>query len=118
MHDFLHAKLVVCDDWAFVGSYNHSRAGEENAENVLAIDGRAVADRVAAAITEFATRYALAPGDAWEPAAVPSLRPGLTRQLDRRRPQLAAEPLEHRAAQLGHVHGQRLRVLAQPLEQG
>ena len=42
VHDFLHAKLVVCDDWAFVGSYNHSRAGEENAENVLAIDGKAV----------------------------------------------------------------------------
>ncbi len=42
VHDFLHAKLVVCDDWAFAGSYNHSRAGEENAENVLAIDGKAV----------------------------------------------------------------------------
>ena len=41
VHDFLHAKLVVCDDWAFAGSYNHSRAGEENAENVLAIDGKA-----------------------------------------------------------------------------
>jgi phosphatidylserine/phosphatidylglycerophosphate/cardiolipin synthase-like enzyme len=66
VHDFLHAKLVVCDDWAFIGSYNHSRAGEENAENVLAIDGGAVADRVAAAISEFAARYALAPGDTWE----------------------------------------------------
>ena len=42
VHDFLHAKLVVCDDWAFAGSYNHSRAGEENAENVLAMDGKAV----------------------------------------------------------------------------
>jgi len=66
VHDFLHAKLVVCDDWAFIGSYNHSRAGEENAENVLAIDGKAVADRVAGVITEFAARYALAPGDEWE----------------------------------------------------
>ena len=52
VHDFLHAKLVVCDDWAFVGSYNHSRAGEENAENVLAMEGKAVADVVAAAISE------------------------------------------------------------------
>jgi phosphatidylserine/phosphatidylglycerophosphate/cardiolipin synthase-like enzyme len=67
VHDFLHAKLVVCDDWTFIGSYNHSRAGEENAENVLAIDGKAVADNVAGAISGFATRYALAPGDAWEP---------------------------------------------------
>ena len=66
VHDFLHAKLVVCDDWAFAGSYNHSRAGEENAENVLAMDGRAVADRVAEAIGEFAARYALGPGDSWE----------------------------------------------------
>jgi phosphatidylserine/phosphatidylglycerophosphate/cardiolipin synthase-like enzyme len=68
VHDFLHAKLVVCDDWAFIGSYNHSRAGEENAENVLAMDGKVVADRVADAIREFAARYAPAPGDSWEAA--------------------------------------------------
>jgi phosphatidylserine/phosphatidylglycerophosphate/cardiolipin synthase-like enzyme len=68
VHDFLHAKLVVCDDWAFAGSYNHSRAGEENAENVLAIDGKACADRIADTIRGFAARYAPAPGDSWEPA--------------------------------------------------
>jgi phosphatidylserine/phosphatidylglycerophosphate/cardiolipin synthase-like enzyme len=74
IHDFLHAKLVVCDDWAFAGSYNHSRAGEENAENVLVMDGRAAADAVAEAIREFAALYALAPGDSWsEPVpATPS----------------------------------------------
>jgi phosphatidylserine/phosphatidylglycerophosphate/cardiolipin synthase-like enzyme len=66
VHDFLHAKLVVCDDWAFAGSYNHSRAGEENAENVLAVDGKVFADRVAEAIREFVARYPLAPGDSWE----------------------------------------------------
>jgi phosphatidylserine/phosphatidylglycerophosphate/cardiolipin synthase-like enzyme len=71
VHDFLHAKLVVCDDWAFAGSYNHSRAGEENAENVLAIDGKAVADRVAEEIREFAALYALEPGDSWA-GAVPA----------------------------------------------
>ncbi|HET6171597.1 MAG TPA: phospholipase D-like domain-containing protein [Gaiellales bacterium] len=65
VHDFLHAKLVVCDDWAFIGSYNHSRAGEENAENVLAIDGKAVADLVAEEIRGFAETYAPAPGDSW-----------------------------------------------------
>jgi phosphatidylserine/phosphatidylglycerophosphate/cardiolipin synthase-like enzyme len=65
VHDFLHAKLVVCDDWAFAGSYNHSRAGEENAENVLAMDGKACADRVAETIREFAERYAPAPDDTW-----------------------------------------------------
>jgi len=65
VHDFLHAKLVVCDDWAFAGSYNHSRAGEENAENVLAIDGKACADRVADAIRQFAGSYAPAADDTW-----------------------------------------------------
>ena len=67
IHDFLHAKLVVCDDWAFVGSYNHSRAGEENAENVLAIDGKAAADRVAETIREFAALYPAGPADPWPP---------------------------------------------------
>ena len=62
VHDFLHAKLVVCDDWAFAGSYNHSRAGEENAENVLAMDGKAVADRVADTIREFADALRAAGG--------------------------------------------------------
>ena len=71
VHDFLHAKLVVCDDWAFAGSYNHSRAGEENAENVLAMDGKAVADRVAETIREFAARYAPGRGDTWE-SSVPA----------------------------------------------
>ena len=67
IHDFLHAKLVVCDDWAFAGSYNHSRAGEENAENVLAMDGKAAADRVAEAIREFAALYPSGPADPWTP---------------------------------------------------
>jgi phosphatidylserine/phosphatidylglycerophosphate/cardiolipin synthase-like enzyme len=65
IHDFLHAKLVVCDDWAFAGSYNHSRAGEENAENVLAMDGEAAADQVAETIREFAALYPSGPGDSW-----------------------------------------------------
>ena len=78
VHDFLHAKLVVCDDWTFVGSYNHSRAGEENAENVLAIDGKAAADAVAETIREFAARYALGPGDSWEGAAPAAPSPPAT----------------------------------------
>ena len=68
IHDFLHAKLVVCDDWAFAGSYNHSRAGEENAENVLAMDGKGAADRVAETIREFAALYPSGPADSWAPA--------------------------------------------------
>ena len=34
VHDFMHAKCVVADDVVFVGSFNLSRSGERNAENV------------------------------------------------------------------------------------
>ena len=48
-----------------VGSYNHSRAGEENAENVLR-STEAGRRRGRRDVAEFATRYALGPGDSWE----------------------------------------------------
>jgi phosphatidylserine/phosphatidylglycerophosphate/cardiolipin synthase-like enzyme len=47
VHDFMHAKVVVADDTAFVGSFNLSRSGERNAENVLEIRDEAIADRLA-----------------------------------------------------------------------
>ena len=47
LHDFMHAKVVVADDTAFVGSFNFSRSGERNAENVLEIRDPAIADRLA-----------------------------------------------------------------------
>ena len=34
VHDYMHAKVTVCDDTVFIGSFNLSRAGETNAENV------------------------------------------------------------------------------------
>ena len=37
LHDFMHAKLTVADDTVFAGSYNLSRSGELNAENVLEV---------------------------------------------------------------------------------
>ncbi|MDH4176347.1 MAG: phosphatidylserine/phosphatidylglycerophosphate/cardiolipin synthase family protein [Thermoleophilia bacterium] len=55
--DFMHAKLVVADDVAFVGSFNFSRSGEENAENVLEIHDAAVADRLAVFVDELRARY-------------------------------------------------------------
>src|SRR5581483_7561926 len=33
VHDYMHAKVTVADDVTFVGSYNLSHSGEENAEN-------------------------------------------------------------------------------------
>ena len=46
LHDFMHAKVVVADDVTFVGSFNFSRSGERNAENVLEIHDATTADRL------------------------------------------------------------------------
>ncbi|MGI9657639.1 MAG: phospholipase D-like domain-containing protein [Gaiellaceae bacterium] len=56
-HDYMHAKLMICDDEAFVGSYNHSRSGEENAENVLAIKGAGIVNELAADVEAVIERY-------------------------------------------------------------
>ena len=57
IHDFMHAKVTVADDTAFVGSFNLSHSGELNAENVLEIADPALADRLAAFIDEIRGRY-------------------------------------------------------------
>ena len=67
VHDFMHAKVAVCDDTTFVGSFNLSRSGERNAENVLEIRDAAIADRLAAYVDEIRTLY---------PAATPPGGPG------------------------------------------
>lgn len=56
-HDFLHAKVVVCDDTVFAGSFNHSHSGEQNAENVLEIEDPVLAQRLAEWIDVLRTRY-------------------------------------------------------------
>lgn len=57
VHDFMHAKVTVADDVAFAGSFNLSRSGETNAENVLEIHDAAIADRLAAYIDAVRARY-------------------------------------------------------------
>jgi phosphatidylserine/phosphatidylglycerophosphate/cardiolipin synthase-like enzyme len=57
VHDFMHAKICVCDDTSFVGSFNLSRSGEKNAENVLEIEDAAVADRLAGFVDQVRARY-------------------------------------------------------------
>ncbi len=65
LHDFMHAKIVVADDVVFAGSYNFSRSGERNAENVLEIHDAAIADQAAAFIDEVRGLYpATTPPDA------------------------------------------------------
>ena len=60
VHDYMHAKVTVADDIVFVGSFNLSRSGEENAENVLEIADAGLAERMAAFVDD--VRGAL-PGD-------------------------------------------------------
>ena len=57
LHDFMHAKIVVADDVVFVGSFNFSRSGERNAENVLEIHDPALADRLATFVDAVRARY-------------------------------------------------------------
>jgi phosphatidylserine/phosphatidylglycerophosphate/cardiolipin synthase-like enzyme len=57
VHDYMHAKIVVADDVAFVGSYNLSHSGEENAENVLEIAHHGLADRLAGYIDRVRSTY-------------------------------------------------------------
>jgi phosphatidylserine/phosphatidylglycerophosphate/cardiolipin synthase-like enzyme len=57
VHDFMHAKVTVADDVVFAGSFNLSRSGERNAENVLEIHDGALADHLAAYVDEVRARY-------------------------------------------------------------
>jgi len=57
VHDFMHAKICVCDDTTFVGSFNLSRSGERNAENVLEIQDAQIAEQLAAFIDLVRVRY-------------------------------------------------------------
>ncbi len=57
VHDFMHAKLTVADDTVFIGSFNLSRSGEMNAENVVEIRDPGLADRMARFVDEIRARY-------------------------------------------------------------
>jgi phosphatidylserine/phosphatidylglycerophosphate/cardiolipin synthase-like enzyme len=57
VHDYMHAKVTVADDVVFVGSFNLSRSGEQNAENVLEIAEPALAERMAAFVDAVRARY-------------------------------------------------------------
>jgi phosphatidylserine/phosphatidylglycerophosphate/cardiolipin synthase-like enzyme len=57
VHDFMHAKVTVCDDTVFVGSFNLSRSGERNAENVIELEDAGIADQLAGFIDGVRARY-------------------------------------------------------------
>jgi len=56
-HDFMHNKVLVCDDTVITGSYNLSHSAEDNAENLLSIEDRDLADRYGAYIDGLVKRY-------------------------------------------------------------
>jgi len=57
LRNFMHAKVTVVDDTVFMGSFNLSRSGEENAENMIEIEDAAVAEELAAFIDETRAKY-------------------------------------------------------------
>ena len=61
VHDFMHAKILVADDYVYAGSFNLSHSGESNAENVIQIESADLADMCAAYIDQVAARYGGAP---------------------------------------------------------
>ena len=65
VHDYMHAKVTVTDDVVFLGSFNLSHSGEQNAENVLEIHDPALAERLAGFVDSVAGSL---PGREPEPA--------------------------------------------------
>ncbi len=56
-HDFMHNKVLVADDCVITGSYNFSNSATVNAENVLMIQSRELADLYATQIDRLKARY-------------------------------------------------------------
>jgi phosphatidylserine/phosphatidylglycerophosphate/cardiolipin synthase-like enzyme len=56
-HDFMHNKVLVCDDTVITGSYNLSHSATANAENSLMIRDPELAERYDAYIDQLARRY-------------------------------------------------------------
>jgi phosphatidylserine/phosphatidylglycerophosphate/cardiolipin synthase-like enzyme len=56
-HDFMHNKVLVCDDVVITGSYNLSHSAEENAENVVLLHSTELAARYNDYIDRLVRRY-------------------------------------------------------------
>jgi phosphatidylserine/phosphatidylglycerophosphate/cardiolipin synthase-like enzyme len=53
----MHNKVLVCDDVVVTGSFNLSHSATANAENVLALRDRGLAEQYSAYIDHLAARY-------------------------------------------------------------
>jgi phosphatidylserine/phosphatidylglycerophosphate/cardiolipin synthase-like enzyme len=70
----MHAKVTVADDVVFCGSFNLSRSGEKNAENMIEIEDPKLADQLAAFVDQVRGRYPAA--DVSSPAVTGGQAPG------------------------------------------
>ena len=57
LHDYMHAKATVADDTVFCGSFNLSRSGEHNAEDMLEIHDPELADQLVTFVDAVRARY-------------------------------------------------------------
>ena len=67
VHDYMHAKMTVADDVVFLGSFNLSHSGEQNAENVLELEDAELAGRLSAYVDQVRALYPAA-GSLVDPA--------------------------------------------------
>ena len=56
-HNFMHNKVVVCDDAVVTGSFNFSRSATQNAENILVIHDKGLADQYSDYIDQLVSQY-------------------------------------------------------------
>jgi len=56
-HDFMHNKVLVVDDTVITGSYNFSHSAELNAENILMIRSRALAEQYSGYVDHLMSKY-------------------------------------------------------------
>ena len=61
-HNFMHVKVIVCDDNVFTGSYNLSHSATMNAENSLIIHDKQIADQYSNYIDQLIGEYGRARG--------------------------------------------------------
>ena len=57
VHDFMHAKILVADDYVYTGSFNLSHSGEANAENVIQIESAEIAEMCCDYIDQVSAKY-------------------------------------------------------------
>lgn len=56
-HNFMHNKLVVIDDQVITGSFNFSTSATHNAENVVFIEGKEIADQYEKYVDDLLKQY-------------------------------------------------------------